>query len=189
MSEPGQTKKSELKVFIASRESKCDDCGEELGRHAWITLQQEKGAVCLTCADLDHLVYLPSGDAALTRRARKNSRLSARHRPHIHALPVQWPRSQPVVPAARSACGPGCPSERETIIAEHACRKYSGRVGRSAAAKDLAEKAVQLAVLAHIRHVETRYDEFLIKKCDRHTARARVSEEVFQIEDPWRKKA
>ena len=33
--------------------------------------------LCLACADLDHLVYLPRGDAALTRRARKHSSLSA----------------------------------------------------------------------------------------------------------------
>jgi hypothetical protein len=31
----------------------------------------------MTCADMGHLVYLPSGDAALTRRARAASRLSA----------------------------------------------------------------------------------------------------------------
>ncbi|MFZ0216317.1 MAG: DUF2293 domain-containing protein, partial [Candidatus Dormiibacterota bacterium] len=35
------------------------------------------GPVCLTCADLDHLVFLPSGDATLSRRAKKDSRLSA----------------------------------------------------------------------------------------------------------------
>ena len=67
----------DIKVFIAHGDSKCGECREELGRHAWITLQGQKGAVCLSCADLDHLVYLPSGDTALTRRARKNSRLSA----------------------------------------------------------------------------------------------------------------
>jgi hypothetical protein len=32
---------------------------------------------CLSCVDLDHLVYLAAGDAALTRRAKKNSGLSA----------------------------------------------------------------------------------------------------------------
>jgi len=37
----------------------------------------EKGQpLCMTCADLDHLVYLPRGDTALTRRARKRSSLS-----------------------------------------------------------------------------------------------------------------
>ena len=40
-------------------------------------LAGEKGALCLPCADLDHLVFLPSGDAALTRRAGKHSTLAA----------------------------------------------------------------------------------------------------------------
>ncbi|MDF2706956.1 MAG: hypothetical protein K0R62_2608 [Nonomuraea muscovyensis] len=32
---------------------------------------------CLTCADMDHLVFLPSGDAALSRRAKQESGLAA----------------------------------------------------------------------------------------------------------------
>jgi hypothetical protein len=76
----------ELKVFIQSRESACAECGENLGRHAWITLTREKGVLCLTCADLDHLVYLPAGDPALTRRARKHSTLSA--------VVLQWSRAR-----------------------------------------------------------------------------------------------
>src|SRR6266446_8929818 len=67
----------EIKVFISNRDSTCDECGEDLGRKAWITLVRDVGALCLSCADLDHLVFLASGDAALTRRARKYSRLSA----------------------------------------------------------------------------------------------------------------
>lgn len=58
---------------------------------------------------------------------------------------------------------PFCPAAREHRIAEHACRKYSGRVGRSAAAKALDEEAVRLAVTAHIRHVETNYDDLLLE--------------------------
>jgi len=54
-----------------------ENVGEDLGRKAWITLEKDRGALCLSCADLDHLVFLPSGDAALTRRARKHSMLSA----------------------------------------------------------------------------------------------------------------
>lgn len=68
---------TQLKVFIASRESKCDECQQELERHSWITLTGENKALCLACADLDHLVFLPSGDAALTRRAQKYSKLAA----------------------------------------------------------------------------------------------------------------
>lgn len=41
-------------------------------------LMLEEGAPrCLDCADLGHLVFLPRGDAALTRRAREESALSA----------------------------------------------------------------------------------------------------------------
>jgi len=58
-------KSDDIKVFISNRDSICDECKEELGRRAWITLEREKGALCLTCADLDHLIFLPSGDAAL----------------------------------------------------------------------------------------------------------------------------
>ena len=57
----------DLKVFISSRDSSCDECGESLGRGAWITLVEGKGALCLSCADLDHLIFLPSGNATLTR--------------------------------------------------------------------------------------------------------------------------
>src|SRR5258706_14483998 len=67
----------EIKVFISHRNSTCGECLEDLGSKAWITLVREKGALCLSCADLDHLIFLASGDAALTRRARKYSRLSA----------------------------------------------------------------------------------------------------------------
>ncbi|MDH4264843.1 MAG: hypothetical protein OEW45_04315 [Deltaproteobacteria bacterium] len=67
----------DLRVFISTTDSTCDECGEELGRGAWITLKKEKGALCLACADLDHLVFLPPGDAAITRRARRYSTLAA----------------------------------------------------------------------------------------------------------------
>ncbi len=76
----------DLKVFITTSESICSECGEELGRHAWITLVEGKGALCLTCADLDHLTFLPSGNAALTRRAGKYSTLSA--------VILQWSRAR-----------------------------------------------------------------------------------------------
>jgi hypothetical protein len=67
----------DLKIFITTGEVTCSDCGEELGRRAWITLVENIGPLCLACADLDHLFFLPTGDAALTRRARKHSTLAA----------------------------------------------------------------------------------------------------------------
>jgi hypothetical protein len=62
-------------VFSILRASQCSQCKKELDRGDFLTL--EKGEpLCTTCADLDHLVFLPRGDTALTRRARKHSSLS-----------------------------------------------------------------------------------------------------------------
>ncbi len=80
---------------------------------------------------------------------------------------------------------PGCPHRRETQIAEHACRKYSGRVGQSADAKALDEDAVRLAVVAHVRHTATEYDELLVGGCDRQEARARVTDETSTVLREW----
>ena len=66
----------DLVVFDIVRESKCADCGKGLLRGDFLFLENER-PLCLTCADLDHLAYLPRGDTALTRRARKRSTLSA----------------------------------------------------------------------------------------------------------------
>lgn len=81
---------------------------------------------------------------------------------------------------------PHCPQGVEQTIAEHACVKHSGRVGRTAAAKSLDEEAVLLAVAAHIRHAETPYDELLASGCERHAARSRVQGEVAEALRRWR---
>jgi hypothetical protein len=80
---------------------------------------------------------------------------------------------------------PKCPVDREIEIAQHACRKYSGRVGRSARAKELNPKAVRLAVMAHIRHQETEYDDLLTQGWARSDARERVLERVNALHDAW----
>lgn len=215
----------DIKVFISSRDSTCDECQENLGRGAWITLDRDEGALCLSCADLDHLVFLPSGNAALTRRARKNSVLSAvvlkwskaRKRYERQGLLVE---EAALIEAERACLAdseirarrrmreaerraesdeqyirqfserirdifPGTPAGREVAIAEHACRKYSGRIGRSAAAKNLDEGAVTLAVVAHVRHHETDYDLLLARGYERYDARAEVERQVFRVLTGW----
>ena len=216
---------SEILVFITSNEATCNACKEDLGRHAWITLNKERQALCLSCADLDHLAFLPSGDAALTRRARKHSTLSA--------VVLKWSRARKryerqglLVEEAALAQGEveclvdadarqrrqereaerraemdrdyverfaarvrelyaRCPAGEETAIAEHACLKYSGRVGRTASAKTLDAEPVRLAVVAHIRHVHTNYDTLLAEGRDRQDARALVEERVRQVLAKW----
>ena len=78
--------RNEIMVFITSTPATCSECGEQLGRQAWVRLMDERGALCLSCADLDHLMFLPSGDAALTRRSAKYSTLKA--------VVLQWSRAR-----------------------------------------------------------------------------------------------
>ena len=66
----------DLVVFSILRDSKCADCSSELPKGAFLYMDGQR-PLCLGCADLDHLVYVPSGEAALTRRARRHSSLSA----------------------------------------------------------------------------------------------------------------
>mgnify|MGYP002347553400 FL=1 len=82
---------------------------------------------------------------------------------------------------------PHCPLGQETAIARHACSKYSGRVGRAAFAKQLKPKAVELAVLAHIRHTETEYDALLLQGWSRRQAREQVWDKVRRISLLWQK--
>ncbi|GAA1643572.1 DUF2293 domain-containing protein [Georgenia ruanii] len=42
-----------------------------------LLLMEDDAPLCLRCADLDHLTFLPAGNATLTRRAKKASRLTA----------------------------------------------------------------------------------------------------------------
>ena len=66
----------DIVVFQFVRDSTCSECGEELFMGRMLRLEREK-PLCLACADLAHLAFLPSGDAALTRRASKYSKLRA----------------------------------------------------------------------------------------------------------------
>jgi hypothetical protein len=213
-------------VFIVTRDTKCEECGTELPRGSFLRVEG-KTPLCLDCADLGELEFLPSGDAALTRRAAKHSGTNK-------AVVLEWSRRRkryerrgtlvepqaiakaeaecaadaPERAARRAAAAvtraaedkqyvaafaeavrrqfPGCPPDDERVIAAHACEKYSGRVGRSAAAKDLDEKAVRLAVVAHVRHVHTEYDRLLAANVPRRVARDRIAETVANVLTRWR---
>ena len=169
--------------------------------------------------------FSPSGNTALTRRARKHSILTAvvlkwsraRKRYERQGLLVEARALQTAeeecladseIRARRSErealqrqeidskyvetfadhvreLFPRCPHGRERKIAEHACLKYSGRVGRSASAKAMDEATVRLAVIAHVRHWETTYDDLLAEGHERREARAAVEEVVFHVLQDW----
>jgi hypothetical protein len=77
------------------------------------------------------------------------------------------------------------PRDREFEIADHACEKYSGRVGRSCGAKELNEVLIDRAVVAHIRHTETKYDELLMNGYDRNTAREMIRGSISNVLIDW----
>jgi hypothetical protein len=82
---------------------------------------------------------------------------------------------------------PGCPAEEAAArIAAHTARRGSGRVGRSAAGRDLHPSAIDLAVLAWIRHQHTQYDVLLMSGQDRETARDMIRDEVANWESAWK---
>lgn len=69
-----QSRPPDLVVISARHDWTCSLCGQTGGG---LLLMQDAGPVCMSCAKLDHLVFLSSGNAALTRRAKKASQLSA----------------------------------------------------------------------------------------------------------------
>ncbi|WP_225726381.1 MULTISPECIES: DUF2293 domain-containing protein [unclassified Nocardia] len=68
-----QNKAPDLVVIAAVEPWTCTECSET---GAYL-ITSTAGPLCLTCADLDHLEFLPAGDAALSRRAKKESTLAA----------------------------------------------------------------------------------------------------------------
>jgi hypothetical protein len=85
------------------------------------------------------------------------------------------------------AAFPGCPVPERRAIAEHACRKHSGRIGRSAAASRFDPDAIELAIRAHVRHRDTPYDDFLAQGVDRRNARISVRGAVDEVVERWRR--
>ncbi len=195
-----------------------------MGTHQFVCLTGGE-ALCLECAGLAHLEYLPAGDTAVTRRATKHSALhvvvmkksAARKRSErqgILAEPeaIRRAEAESAADAAKRAEQqakaakrrakedqvyiaafakalrkqfPRCPQQDAHEIAAHACQKYSGRVGRSAAAKQLEPQAIRLAVIAHIRHKYTQYDRLLARYDDRYLARSQVQGRIEQVLIRW----
>ena len=211
-------------VYILRRETQCGRCNRELWQKEFVCLTGGE-ALCLDCAGLAHLEYLPAGDTAVTRRASKYSDLhvvvmkksAARKRSERQGILAEpdairraeaesaadaEKRAQQQAKAAKRREKedqlyiaafteavlkqfPGCPPKDAPQIAAHACQKYSGRVGRTAAAKQFDANAVRLAVVAHIRHTHTNYDRLLARYGDRSLARDEVQAKIQKVLCKW----
>jgi hypothetical protein len=218
-------KAPDLLVYeLTSRTSTCSECQAEMLEGSFLFLEQNQ-PLCLSCADLDHLEFLPSGDTALTRRARKYSSLAAvvvrfsraRNRYERQGLLVtsdalaraeqectddaaqralrrqrdadrRLEADRELVNALTQAIRdryPGCPPEEAHRIAGHTALRGSGRIGRSAAGRALEPEAIDLAVVAWIRHQHTAYDTLLMQGTDRPSAREMIRPEVLRVVSQW----
>jgi hypothetical protein len=218
-------KPPDLVVFMTVGDSvNCEECGTELTQGDFLFRERNK-SLCLECADLDHLEFLPSGDAAMSRRSKKYSPLSAvvvqfsrRHKRYerrgilVTAKAIAQAEEECLSDADRRAAQrargavrregedralvaemsaaileqyPGCPADEAKQIASHTARRGSGRVGRSAAGRKLHEDAIRLAVIAHIRHEHTRYDELLMTGISREAARRMIASDIDETRARW----
>ena len=214
----------ELLVIAASKPWACASCAAQFEQGDLLRMD-DAGPLCLDCNDLGHLEYLPRGNAALTRRAKRGCRLSA--------VVVQWSRARnryerqgilaevEAIAAAERECladtevrdrrrerdaqrrvveddrfvaglaeaiqaqFPGCSAERADRIARHTGVRSSGRIGRTSAGRALDPEAVRLAVIAAVRHEDTRYEELLMRGVSRAEARKLVSEDVDLVLRAW----
>ena len=218
---------SDGRVFFSNQGNTCKECNAEIENSELIFLCKGHNVLCLSCADLDHLEYLPSGDTALTTRARKYSSISEivwkfskarkrnerqgvlvtkeglekaeqecfsdaeiRERNRTKAAEVRKLRDVEYInkfAAKIREMFPGCPGKTDFEIADHACEKYSMRVGRSASAKMLDQQSIILAVRAHIRHRHTEYDSLLAQGHERYDARELVSDDIEFVLAQWKK--
>ncbi|WP_224865469.1 DUF2293 domain-containing protein [[Mycobacterium] zoologicum] len=152
----------DLRVVSALKEWACTSCSGT----GDLLFMEDAGPLCLGCADLGHLEFLPSGDAAMTRRAKKANGLSA--------VVVRWSRSRKRY-------------ERQGILAEPEAIEHAVAAGsaRSGAGRALEPGAVPLAVVASVRHADTGYDELLMSGVDRKAAREPISGRVDAVLDGW----
>lgn len=212
----------DLLVIAPLGEWACSSCGGT----GDLLIMEGPGPLCLRCADMDHLVFLPAGDAALTRRAKRSSRLSAvvvrfsrsrdryerqgilvgetslekaeqdcladadaraRRRERDELCRVGEDRAlQAAIADEIQRLFPGCPPQRAEVIARYTATRGSGRVGRTAAARELDHSAIEFAVVASVRHLDTGYDDLRMSGVDRSDARERVQPDVARVLDGWR---
>jgi hypothetical protein len=120
-------------AFGAVTEWSCVECGGT----GDLLVSEDGRTVCLTCADLDHLVFLPAGDAAMTLRAKKASTLSA------VVLRFNRPRKRYdrlgllVEPGGAGQCRAAVPGRRgRTVAPPRAGPGAPGRPGRGVGGPD-----------------------------------------------------
>ena len=155
-----QSKAPDLVVISALGDWTCTACAQT----GELLIMEGPGPLCLACADLDHLVFLAAGDAALTRRAKKASGLSA--------VVVRFSRSRRRY-------------ERQGVLVEEQALEQAEQ---ECLADEDARQRRRLREEARRseHHVDTPYDRLLMSGVSRADARGQVADRVKAVVDSWR---
>lgn len=191
----------------------------------FVAESEDKRGTCFKCSPFTEKEFLPSGDAAMTRRSKKHSRYCGvlltwnkrrkrfeRKGQYVEAKAIALAQKECDADAvkrketnAKAAIKravidkaylinfakairekyPKMPLNRETEIATHACEKHSGRVGRTAGAKQFDKEMIDRAVEAHIRHKETDYDLQFNKGKRKRAIRSEIKPLINQVLKSW----
>ncbi|WP_405206523.1 DUF2293 domain-containing protein [Aquimarina sp. LLG6339-5] len=215
-------------IFLTRKEKqRCVCCGKRIpfGKSFIAETEDHKGT-CFACSPFLGYSLLPAGNAAMTRRSKKHSKLcgvvlkwnqrrkryerkgqfveeiaiekarlecendrEARELKNKKAAIVREQKDKVYILNFANAIRnkyPNCPQKREFKIASHACEKHSGRVGRTADAKEFDPQMIDLAVQAHIRHTETNYDEQFGKGKRKTEIRSDVQSKIESVLNKWK---
>ena len=217
-------------IFLSRKEKQtCQLCRATILKGQKFVAESEKSrGICFNCSQFKYYSFLPSGDAAMTRRSKKHSThcgilqewnqrrrryerkgqyvepnaisiarqsceadQAERQAKNAKAAIVREKQDQAYIIAFSKAIKnrfPNCPPNRELDIAKHACLKHSGRVGRTANAKQFDPKMIDLAVEAHIRHTETNYDNQFGKGKRKKEIRSDLKFEIQAKMSSWKLK-
>ena len=156
----------DIVVFITRREGKCAECGKEFFKGNWIRLEKEQ-PLCLACADLAHLEYLPRGNTALTRRATKYSPL--------RAVVVQWSRTRQhyerqgimVAPAAVRRAEEECLADAEL----RECRRAAAAEKREAEEPAYVAAVTEAIRVAYPGCPPSEAEQIAAWTCEKHSGR------------------
>src|SRR5436190_22121584 len=153
-------------VFIAARDGACSECPAPLPTGALHALEKD-APLCLRCAVLHKLEFLPSGDVALTRRAAAHSR--------THAVVLEWSprrkrferRGTLVEPAALAEARAECAAD----AGERADQRQRAAEWREVSERDYVD-AFARAVRAHFPGCPPgTANEIARHACEKHSGR------------------
>ena len=80
--------KNNFTAYYAPCKIRCENCKKLIEKGKLVVLREGNVSQCQKCADLnlDHLVFLPSGNSSLTRRATRHSELAVEVREYAPAM-------------------------------------------------------------------------------------------------------